>query len=307
MLLHILWMILKIILIIVGAVLGLLFLAVLLLLFCPVRYNGNARKGEKSSDIQAYACVSWLFHGLSVNFQYEDQRFTSRIKIFGIPLDWIQRKGKSLFKKRHRLKKETEDFPASEIDLREEQTGNSQAEPQYSEEEKQKSRHMPAKRPETEETVKKQDPLLKKIKRTWSEFMQKLRRMCRTVQRMHRKAEWWKHFFENQRIKNAVFLIRQELWRILRHVFPVKIKGEITFGCEDPSVTGMILAILGITIPLHRNCIEITPLYLGENFFTGNVYLKGRLYGIVFLIAAVKIYFNKNIKYAISRWKHKEG
>ena len=44
--LHILWLILKFILIILGILLGLLLLAILLVLFCPVRYKASAVKAE---------------------------------------------------------------------------------------------------------------------------------------------------------------------------------------------------------------------------------------------------------------------
>ena len=44
--LHILWMLVKIILILLGIVLGLVVLALLLLLFCPVRYRADAVKEE---------------------------------------------------------------------------------------------------------------------------------------------------------------------------------------------------------------------------------------------------------------------
>ena len=44
--LHILWLILKFILIVLGVLLGLLLLAVLLLLFCPVRYRAEIKKKE---------------------------------------------------------------------------------------------------------------------------------------------------------------------------------------------------------------------------------------------------------------------
>lgn len=307
MLLHILWMILKLILIILGAVLGLLVLVILLLLFCPVTYKGDVRKGEKSGELQAHACMSWLFHGISVHFRYEERKFTSHVKIFGIPLDWIQRKGKILFTRKRDPKKESKVLPSAETVLPVEDTEIPQAILMDSQKTKKKISHASAKKTRRKIVKGKQISLLKKIKKSCAELIQKFRRMCRTVRQMGRKAEWWKAFFENPRIKAALSLIKQEVWKIVKHVLPVKINGKITFGCEDPSVTGMILAILGITIPLHRNCIEITPLYSGGDFFTGNVFFTGRFYGIVFLLSAVKIYFNKNIKYAISRWKHKEG
>ena len=51
--LHILWILIKFILIILGILLGLALLAVLLLLFCPVRYQARAVKETGSfTDIE---------------------------------------------------------------------------------------------------------------------------------------------------------------------------------------------------------------------------------------------------------------
>ena len=54
--LHILWMLIKLILILLGTVLGLAVLVLLLLLFCPVRYSTEALK-ETSSFKETEAAV----------------------------------------------------------------------------------------------------------------------------------------------------------------------------------------------------------------------------------------------------------
>ena len=91
----------------------------------------------------------------------------------------------------------------------------------------------------------------------------------------------------------------------MRHVFPTKVEGELVFDCTDPSITGSVLAVLGMTIPLHRNCIRVMPLFENRNVLYGNVNLKGRVYGIMLVKTAIELYFDKNIKYVIRRWKHK--
>ena len=73
-----------------------------------------------------------------------------------------------------------------------------------------------------------------------------------------------------------------------------------------PAITGTVLAVLGMTIPFHKNKVKVTPLFEEENQLTGNVSLKGRIYGIVLVKAVLEIYLNKNIKYVIRQWKHKE-
>ena len=83
-----------------------------------------------------------------------------------------------------------------------------------------------------------------------------------------------------------------ETWKILlKHIFPTRIEGQVTFSFEDPALTGAALAVLGMTIPFHKNCIQINPRFDSENYLYGNIRAKGRIYGFVPVRAAVSIYF----------------
>ena len=86
--LHILWLILKFILIVLGIALGLVLLAVLLVLFCPVRYQASAVKDvDNWNQAQVSGGVSWLFRLISVRVIYTDGQLKKEIRIFGISLD----------------------------------------------------------------------------------------------------------------------------------------------------------------------------------------------------------------------------
>ena len=91
--LHILWLILKFILIILGILLGLLLLAVLLVLFCPVRYKASAVKAEVGwKQTEGEGIVSWLFHGISLRVEWKDQQMEISFHLFGIPVDKLLKK-----------------------------------------------------------------------------------------------------------------------------------------------------------------------------------------------------------------------
>ena len=91
--LHILWLILKFILIILGILLGLLLLAVLLVLFCPVRYKASAVKAEGGwKQTEGEGIVSWLFHGISLRAEWKDQQMEISFHLFGIPVDKLLKK-----------------------------------------------------------------------------------------------------------------------------------------------------------------------------------------------------------------------
>ena len=98
--LHIVFMILKVIGILLLILLGILLLGVLALLFCPVRYQ--ARGYRDKEQYGGKAGVSWLFHliGLTVWYDSKEEKSDYEIRIFGIPVRKLfkalkQRKRKS--------------------------------------------------------------------------------------------------------------------------------------------------------------------------------------------------------------------
>ena len=130
--------------------------------------------------------------------------------------------------------------------------------------------------------------------------MQNIRR---TLKKVKNNLSWWKSFLEHPRVKAARTLVWKHAKFLLKHIFPTKIEGQVAFSFENPALTGTALAVLGMTIPFHKNCVQINPRFDGENYLQGNIRAKGRIYGFVFLRAALIIYFDKNIKYVIKRWK----
>ena len=131
----------------------------------------------------------------------------------------------------------------------------------------------------------------------------KLQNIRRTFGKIKKNVSWWKAFIEHPRVTAARKLVWKHGKFLLKHIFPTRIEGQVTFSFEDPALTGAALAVLGMTIPFHKNCIQINPRFDSENYLYGNIRAKGRIYGFVPVRAAVSIYFNKNIKYVIKRWK----
>lgn len=336
--LHILWLILKFILIVLGIALGLVLLAVLLVLFCPVRYQASAVKdGEDWKQAQVSGGVSWLFHLISLKVKYTGGRLEKDIRIFGISLEkilgWMRKRSSSKKVPKNRSKnsaaktsaqkeeppkipeKKPNPAPAKEIpDTKPDTASVKQASDQKSDAisagEIADQDAGPGLFQKIQGKIKKiiDIPLniLRKIIALPGIVLRKLQKIKLTLQNIYGKIGWWKEFLSHPRTKEAISFVWNEANGLIRHVLPTKIQGNVTFGSEDPSITGTVLGILGMTFPFHKNRIEVTPLFDGENCLTGHVELKGRIYGIVFLKTAIEIYFHKNIKYVINRWKHKE-
>lgn len=343
--LHILWMIIKVILVILAVLLGLILLAVLLVLFCPVTYQARAEKGGRVplKEIQAEGRVSWLFRAISLHVVFADGKWQTVFCVFGVSikkiLGMIKRPGRSSQKQPEPSSSED---PLREAGVRvpgvpeespkEEPAAASPSEsaeiPAPPENEKPQPEEIPEEPESEEKQVSGEEDssgvftkilqkgkavfgfpgkLYKKIQAAIHGVFEKIRKIKLTIQNICGKINWWKQLAEDARTQEAISLVLTDGRKLIRHILPNRITGKIVFDSEDPSVTGAVLAVLGMSVPFHRNCIAVTPLFENENYLEGNVRLKGRLFGFVFLKAAIEIYFNKNVKYVIYRWKHKEA
>ncbi len=401
--LHILWILIKFILVVLGILLGLALLAVLLLLFCPVRYRAQAVKETDSfKETEAEARVTWLFQAICARFSFHNGEGKLVITLFGVSVEsikgWLgklkgntKKRSGSRYSGSGQMKKSVQtketppknrktkpavkdsageeqkpegvedeeipkQIPETPIEIEQKVSQSEMASAKDSQAgdakaEKVQQENKPAQPPaqkqvETvqlentsiesqtmEQSVPEQEKdteanpkpglfarireILSKIiwlpGNIWNKIIsiirgiiEKIRTIKKTLSSITGKLNWWNAFLTNERTKAALSLVWKDAKGLIHHVLPTKVEGAVTFDCEDPSITGAVLAILGMTFPFHKNRIQVTPLFEGENQLTGNVSLKGRIYGIMFIKAAIEIYFNKNIKYVINRWKHKE-
>lgn len=341
--LHILWLIIKWILILLGILIGLIFLILLLLLFCPIRYRGKLKKDRTDSlrEIHATGEVSWLLHIISVQAFWEQGVLKTKICFLGIPLEKFRKKKKprSLSNSEDQnAKKQTEASRSHEKTSKSEQQ-NDAAELQMSEPQEDTvedineiSENVIMEPISISEEISEDEKKLRtkiadlilnivgKIKTAVGKLiriihnflgipkriLKKMQSLALTIRNFCDKINWWKEFLDHPRTRAALSFLWKNAKKLIYHVLPTRITGKITFGNEDPAVTGMVLAVLGMTIPFHKNKIEVAPLFDDENVLEGEILLKGRIYGIVVLKTAAELYFNKNIKYVIHRWRHKE-
>lgn len=295
--LHILWLILKFILILLGIVLGLLLLAILLILFCPVRYKASGTKEQDDwKKIRGEGQISWLFHGIVLRAVWAEGNLQTSFRLFGIPVDKILNRRKKV-----KDYAGSEEIPEKPVNAESEKMISSPVDSQT-----QDAPEKPQQKTDSDKKEKKVSPVRKllsgiqsKRKRIWD----RIHHIRTALRRVGEQVTWWRDFLEHPRVQAGISLVWTHAKFLIRHVMPTRMDGEITFSTEDPSITGAILAVLGMTIPFHKNCVGVRPLFSGENYCQGNVRIKGRIYGIVFVRAAVSIYFNKNIKYVIRRWK----
>lgn len=333
----------KFILILTGILLGLALLLVLLVLFCPVRYSAEAvKKPGNIRDAAARVRISWLFGGISVRFLMRQDKRKSDLRIFGISLSRLfhkKKKKRSAASRRTtedgtvtakksetyvespsgledmqaagRLTEDTED-EESHVDTVSERVDEEKVDADRTEkshadsrsQDKEEKSVLPVRRIRNISTSFR--GILNRILESLRNIRDTIRNIALKIREVYDKIDWWKELIQHPRVKAGIAHIKKEAKLLLRHVLPRKTEGYVTFGSEDPSVTGAVLAVLGMTMPLHKNCVEIRPVFESRNLLEGKVKIKGRIYGIIPLVILIRLYFDKNIKYIISRWKNKE-
>ena len=324
---HILLMILKIIGIVLLAVIGLLLLILSLVLFCPVAYRGSFTR--KTEIMTGSVSVTWLFRLVWVTAFYDNGEHGFRIRLFGIPLDAVGRllagrrgrKARDSGKEPDSEKEGTTDCEEKSPDLgKEKGPGQAERTPDWGEEKNAgqlegtpgSEKKEDGRRHHTEEKLlpeKKKSRIVsffhrladlpKRILRVLRSFFQKILDTLKKIDR-------FRELLSSEEFIHAFGLVRGSMGKLLRHVRPRKIRGYLKFGFDDPYYTGLCLGAVSVVYPWYRKTLRIEPDF-HHKVLEADLYLRGRVFGAYALYILIKVYFDKNVKYMINRFRDKEA
>lgn len=104
-----------------------------------------------------------------------------------------------------------------------------------------------------------------------------------------------KVFLQKEEHQAAFTKIRRELKRIVRHLLPTRLRIRGIFGFSDPALTGKVLGVFGLLLPLYREAVQVTPDFTCSRL-EGEVFLKGRVRLGTLGASAVRLLLDKNIR-----------
>ena len=302
----VLLLILKIIGIILLILLGLLLLILAVVLFVPVRYQVSGSIGEKTT---VRIAVTWLLHAVSWKAAYEEEGFSSQLRIFG-----IARKGKksddgeSGEDDREDDAEESEERSAADGTL----ADGEQRDPERFDEKQEKEVCGGAKEPgpadhkELEQANpaargKRRGGLLRRIWERIRAFFagcgRKLRQLRAGIKEALKKIKDVRTFLTDERHREALPLIFTELKYLLTHFKFRRIRTDLTFSMGDPALTGQVLGGLCMLPFLYRYQVQVYPDFEAENtYVTGTFDIKGRARGLHIAVSAVRLLGKKEFR-----------
>ena len=127
-------------------------------------------------------------------------------------------------------------------------------------------------------------------------------RFCDKLNSTREKVEEVLDLASNDRTKSALSHIMKELKLILKRVLPRRWDLSMLFGMEDPSLTGKILGALSVIYPFFPGKMEIEPDF-SKQIIKGHTELKGHIRAAAFIGPAIRLLFDKNIRYVYKTWR----
>lgn len=326
---HILFLILKIIGWILLILLALILLLVVIVLFCPVKYKISAEGHNSLDSLKAEGKVSWLFRLISGTFRYENENLEWNLRLawkkMGEPQEetssqegMFEQEEKNI-QEGNKIRPESDAQPiepARELPEKPRNQEQKQPEPKKQKEKREilseepkmvKSEITPKKEERKQDRpvqeVRKQEvpkeSLFEKIKKRFTQIYEKIKytfqKLCATLKKVNQKRELFVAFFTYDKHQRAFEKAKKEVKRLLHFLKPRKLCADIVFGFSDPSWTGYMLAFLGSMYGTIGEYVQIQPDF-EQRRLEGTVSLEGKIRAIYFVIPAWNLFWDKDVK-----------
>lgn len=307
--LHILFLILKIIGIILAVILGLILLVICIVLFVPICYKADLHGSGNARELTVHAKVSWLFGMIKAVFALENGKTDLSVRIawkkFG-DSDPVEDKAEDRIEEKPKPEKkavmqekqviqgeEKQDDTTNRITDKavEDQTEKAEKSEQSAKtrpESTEKKQRKKKDRKEDSDSASKIEQITEKIKCTYHKF-------CDKINEITEKKDKITDFLTDETHKNAFLKLKNEAFHLLKKLKPKKIQGEITFGFEDPSLTGRLLAWISMIYPWIGEHTDITPDF-EHRTLSGDLSIRGRLYVITPVVTAIRLILSKAVR-----------
>lgn len=292
-LLSVLLFILKWLGILVLVIIALLLLLLLLICLVPIRYQ---IKGRVAEGVKARGDVTWLLHLIHVWLAAINSQVLCRIKLLGFCLkklhlgNWGEEEGAAEGAASLEPEKDSEaktpakkekEKPKEDKTASRKQEAKAEKPPKkdkydrlfeaLEEEEKRKAREKESPEAELSEESK--------------EKLKKIRRLIRQAQ----------DFWEDEKNREAVLLIRRQFLRLGKHVIPTHFLLEGEIGLKDPAATGELIGKIYRYYPLYGDHIRLQGVFDRQ---TVNLYseLKGRFRLGILVEILLRLLLNKRCR-----------
>ena len=99
-------------------------------------------------------------------------------------------------------------------------------------------------------------------------------------------------------------MLMKQTGRLIKHVSPSKVRGEIEFGFDDPYLTGKVLSYASLFVPAYGDDLTVIP-HFDVRTLDGEVRIKGRIRIGTIALIALRVWFDRDFKRVYRMFKEK--
>ena len=282
--------VLKIIGLILLNILCFVLLLVLIILIAPIHYEGEVSFDEKAN---AKIKVGWL---LFIRFYLNvvDNKLDYAAKLFGLQV---------FPKKKKKKKGKEEEEEQEEISghmISEAKTEPEEEKPEKEAEKKEEEKPEIVEAEEKEEEKEKDDtPLIDKIGNVVERAVYVV---DNTTCALADENSAIFRFLSRRSTKNSFVWTKTFLFKVIKHIKPQKLMGDLELGLDDPAVTGYIFAVLSQFYENYYNTFTLMPNF-EEKTIKGKAYFNGRIVLGYIVVKALRLYLRKQFRQFIKNAK----
>ncbi len=129
--------------------------------------------------------------------------------------------------------------------------------------------------------------------------------ICGTIKNIGKNINEKIEFLKKEETRNALYFVKGEAIKVLRHIRPRKVKGYVTFGFDNPAYTGQTLGIIYMLTKGPKDNLVLKPDFANK-IFESDAVIKGRVQAYYLLYIAIRVYKNKNFN-SILKKRRKNG
>lgn len=283
---HIILLILKILGFLLLGIIGLVFLALIIILISPAVYRLEASGKDTLESMKGNLKFHWLFRLVSGEICFEDSVFSWRVragcKQFGSDRaanDFGTAKVSEVNRSERRHEACLEQEKKTHTD---QGTG-------------QNTESLKKRVPEIAPAEKKKESLYERLKKFWEKIKYTFQKFCDNIRSLGKKKDRLTAFIQNEVHKNAFFKVVGELRRLFKTMRPSDADIRIEFGFTDPAVTGYVLALISLIYPFIGGYTEILPDF-EHKILRGRIYVKGRIRVLHAVVFALRLLMDENVR-----------
>ncbi|MBR4777069.1 MAG: DUF2953 domain-containing protein [Lachnospiraceae bacterium] len=136
----------------------------------------------------------------------------------------------------------------------------------------------------------------KKIKDKFGKIKEKILSIKDKIKALNKKKDYLIQMKDNERVRRGVGYAKDKFLLILKRILPKKCTGYVAFGMDDPASTGKILGAASAFFPIWGDHFTVVPDFENKRLEV-DADVRGRIMLALLVIPALKVWFNKDIKY----------